>query len=67
MAATDESDTRAYFSNYGACVDLFAPGVDIESAWIGGADATNVLSGTSLASPHVAGKVDYGTPFVSQC
>ncbi|XP_071823336.1 scavenger receptor cysteine-rich domain-containing protein DMBT1-like [Apostichopus japonicus] len=55
VAATDESDTRAYFSNYGACVDLFAPGVDIESAWIGGADATNVLSGTSLASPHVAG------------
>ena len=55
VGATDRSDTRAAFSNYGACVDVFAPGVQITSASNVGDDATAVMSGTSMASPHVAG------------
>ncbi len=51
--ATDRSDRRAFFSNQGQCVDVFGPGVDVLSAWRGGGD--NVLSGTSMASPHAAG------------
>ncbi|CRK59994.1 Alkaline serine exoprotease A precursor [Alloactinosynnema sp. L-07] len=53
--ASDINDARASFSNFGTCTDLFAPGVNITSAWIGGAGATNTISGTSMASPHVAG------------
>ncbi len=52
-AASDRDDVRAYFSNYGGCVDGYAPGVDIKSSWLGG--GTNTISGTSMASPHVAG------------
>jgi len=55
VGATDSSDARASFSNYGACVDIFAPGVDITSTWINGDDATNTISGTSMACPHVSG------------
>ncbi|XP_072030115.1 aqualysin-1-like [Amphiura filiformis] len=55
VGATDSRDSRASFSNYGACVDIFAPGVDITSAWIGDPDATNTISGTSMACPHVSG------------
>lgn len=48
-------DTRAAFSNWGACVDVFDPGVNITSAWSTSTTATNTISGTSMASPHVAG------------
>ncbi|HKP75895.1 MAG TPA: S8 family peptidase, partial [Longimicrobiaceae bacterium] len=53
--ASTISDIRAIFSNWGTCVDLFAPGQDITSAWSSGDNAINTISGTSMASPHVAG------------
>src|SRR5574337_58411 len=55
VGAADRSDKRAYFSNWGAGVDLFAPGVDIESNTPTG--GTTVMSGTSMATPHVVGAV----------
>jgi subtilisin family serine protease len=55
VGATQSNDARASFSNYGACLDLFAPGVGVLSAWHTGDTATNTLSGTSMAAPHVAG------------
>ena len=55
VGATDANDTRASFSNYGSCLDIFAPGVRILSAARTSDTATAVMSGTSMASPHVAG------------
>jgi subtilisin family serine protease len=55
VGSTSSSDARSSFSNYGSCVDIFAPGSGITSAWIGSNSATATLSGTSMAAPHVAG------------
>jgi len=55
VGATTSSDARTTFSNYGPCVDIFAPGQGITSAWVGGTTATNTISGTSMSAPHVAG------------
>lgn len=57
VGSTGRSDRRSDFSNYGRCVDIFAPGENIPAAWIGSSTATNSISGTSMASPHVAGGV----------
>ncbi|EEH42602.1 uncharacterized protein PADG_07422 [Paracoccidioides brasiliensis Pb18] len=59
VAASTLADERAFFSNYGPCVDMFAPGLNIISTWIGSNYAVNTISGTSMASPHVAGLMAY--------
>lgn len=59
VGASTLSDERAYFSNYGPCVDVFAPGLNILSTYRGGKKATATLSGTSMASPHTAGLLAY--------
>ncbi|THH08936.1 hypothetical protein EW146_g8829 [Bondarzewia mesenterica] len=59
VGASTLGDERAYFSNYGPCVDVFAPGLNILSTWIGSENASNTISGTSMASPHTAGLLAY--------
>ncbi|KAF7865271.1 hypothetical protein EAF04_006248 [Stromatinia cepivora] len=59
VGATGVDDSRAYFSNYGTCNDIFAPGLSILSTWIGSKYAVNTISGTSMASPHVCGLLAY--------
>ncbi|TFY54173.1 hypothetical protein EVG20_g9818, partial [Dentipellis fragilis] len=59
VGASTLGDARAYFSNFGPCVDVFAPGLSILSTWIGSDHATNTISGTSMASPHTAGLLAY--------
>jgi subtilisin family serine protease len=55
VGATTSTDARASYSNYGTCVDIFAPGTNITSAWNTSSSATSTISGTSMASPHVTG------------
>ena len=55
VGSTRQNDNRSSFSSYGPCVDIFAPGSSITSAWIGVAGATGTISGTSMSAPHVAG------------
>jgi len=58
VGSTTSGDQRSSFSNYGTCVNIFAPGSSIKSTWIGGSNtATKTISGTSMASPHVCGAV----------
>ncbi|MBZ9750855.1 S8 family peptidase [Deinococcus sp. HMF7604] len=57
VGSTTRTDARSSFSNFGTCVDIFAPGSDITSTWNTSNTATNTISGTSMATPHVAGAV----------
>ncbi|KAK2756533.1 serine protease [Arachnomyces sp. PD_36] len=59
VGASTLADERAYFSNFGKCNDIFAPGLNILSTWIGSKHAVNTISGTSMASPHIAGLLAY--------
>ena len=59
VGASTLADERAFFSNYGKCNDIFAPGLNIRSTWIGSNTAVNTISGTSMASPHIAGLLAY--------
>ena len=55
VGSTTNTDARSSFSNFGTCVDIFAPGSSITSSWSTSDTATNTISGTSMATPHVAG------------
>ena len=55
VGSTTQTDARSSFSNIGTCLDIFAPGSSITSAWMTSNTATNTISGTSMATPHVAG------------
>jgi subtilisin family serine protease len=55
ISATDKTDAKPSWANYGNCVDWFAPGVGVTSAWYTSATATNTISGTSMATPHTTG------------
>jgi len=59
VGASTLADERAYFSNYGKCVDIFGPGLNIQSTWNGSPTAVKTISGTSMASPHIAGLLAY--------
>ena len=59
VAALDSNWVHASFSNYGNLVDVYGPGVNVLSSWIGSNTATNTISGTSMATPHITGLVLY--------
>nr|POF26337.1 subtilisin-like protease 2 [Quercus suber] len=59
VGSVDSDDSISIFSNYGDCVDVYAPGSGITSAWIGSPDANNTIAGTSMAAPHVTGIIAY--------
>lgn len=59
VGSIDSQWRRSSFSNYGSVLDIFAPGTSIISSWIGSNTATNTISGTSMATPHVAGLILY--------
>ena len=59
VGASTVQDERAYFSNKGKCVDIFAPGLNILSTWNTGPTSVNTISGTSMASPHIVGLLAY--------
>ncbi|WFD21045.1 cerevisin [Malassezia caprae] len=59
VGASTITDERAFFSNKGSCVDIFAPGLRVLSTWNEGPRSANVMSGTSMASPHVVGLMAY--------
>ncbi|KAK6085998.1 subtilisin-like serine protease [Seiridium cupressi] len=59
VGASALDDSRAYFSNWGKCVDIFGPGLSIKSTWTGSKTAVNTISGTSMASPHLCGLTAY--------
>ena len=56
VGSTTKQDARSGFSNYGSCVDIYGPGSSITSAWKSSNTASNTISGTSMACPHVSGK-----------
>ena len=56
VGATTSTDSRSDFSNYGLCVDIFAPGSSITSAWWRSDQDSLTISGTSMACPHVTGR-----------
>jgi subtilisin family serine protease len=57
VGGTASTDRQYTYTNYGTCLDIYAPGEEVTSAWIGGSGAQNTISGTSMATPHVAGAV----------
>ncbi|WFD32630.1 cerevisin [Malassezia sp. CBS 17886] len=59
VGASTIGDDRAYFSNTGECVDIFAPGLNVLSTWNAGGRSVNTISGTSMASPHIVGLLSY--------
>ncbi|KAK0652676.1 peptidase S8/S53 domain-containing protein [Cercophora newfieldiana] len=66
VGSSTNADAKSSFSNYGSVVDIFAPGTSILSTWIGSNSATNTISGTSMASPHIAGLGAYLLAFTGK-